>query len=147
VKNNINGFKTNGKNKSIEASVLNKFKGYHHRTNLIRDENSELVVDYHSILVGGKITSTMINNVKQTEMHTPELLITEPCCFGHEIATENFKRYKSRCADKILAEIQVWDKILCSEIHMYIHSIWNMQELTQQWNESITVHHTCFYKW
>jgi hypothetical protein len=43
-------------------------------------------------------------------------------------------------SDQILAElIQAWGEILRSEIHELINSIWNKEELPNQWKESITV--------
>jgi hypothetical protein len=85
-----------------------------------------------------------INDVRQTEMHTAELLIPGPSSFKVEIATEKLKRHKSPGTNKIPAEmIQVGSNTLCSEIHKLISSIWSKEELPQQWKESITV---CIYK-
>jgi hypothetical protein len=42
--------------------------------------------------------------------------------------------------DQILREvIQAGGKTLCSGIHNLIHSIWDNEELPQQWKKSITV--------
>jgi hypothetical protein len=50
------------------------------------------------------------------------------------------KRYKSQGTDQILAEmIKAEGKILCSAIHLLIHSIWNKKELLQQRKVSIIV--------
>jgi hypothetical protein len=35
--------------------------------------------------------------------------------------------------------IQAGSNTLCSEIHTFINSIWNKEELPQQWKESIIV--------
>jgi hypothetical protein len=50
------------------------------------------------------------------------------------------KRYKSPGSDQIAAElIQAGSEILRPEIHKLINSIWNAEELPDQWKESIIV--------
>jgi hypothetical protein len=50
------------------------------------------------------------------------------------------KSYKSPGTDLILAQlIKAGGETLCSEMHKLIHSIWNTEELPQQWKESIIV--------
>jgi hypothetical protein len=50
------------------------------------------------------------------------------------------KRYKSPCSDQIPSElIQAGGEILRSKIHKLINSIWNKEELPDQWKESIIV--------
>jgi hypothetical protein len=50
------------------------------------------------------------------------------------------KRYKSAGSDEILAElIQAGGEILLSAIHKLINSVWNKEELTDQWRESTIV--------
>jgi hypothetical protein len=44
-----------------------------------------------------------INDVRLTEMHTVEPLISEPSPFKVEIATEKLKRYELPGSDQILA--------------------------------------------
>jgi competence CoiA-like predicted nuclease len=57
-----------------------------------------------------------------------------------EIATAKLKKYKSPRSNQIPAElIQAGGKILLSEIHKLIKSVWNMEELPDQWKESIIV--------
>jgi hypothetical protein len=47
------------------------------------------------------------------------------------------KKYKSPGSDQIPAElIQAGGEILLSEIHKLINSVWNKEELPDQWNES-----------
>jgi hypothetical protein len=60
--------------------------------------------------------------------------------FQIEIAIEKLKRYKSPGIDQILTElIQAGGNTLHSETHKLINSIWNKEELPQQWKESIIV--------
>jgi hypothetical protein len=57
-----------------------------------------------------------------------------------EIAIAKLKRYKSPGSDQIPAElIQAGGEILLSEIHKLINSVWNKEELPNQWKESIVV--------
>jgi hypothetical protein len=54
--------------------------------------------------------------------------------------TERLKRYKSPSSDQIPVEIiQAAGSTLRSVIHKLINSLWNKEELPQQWKESITV--------
>jgi hypothetical protein len=50
------------------------------------------------------------------------------------------KSYKSLGTDQIQAElIKAEGETLCSEMHRLICSVWNKEELPQQWKESIIV--------
>jgi hypothetical protein len=50
------------------------------------------------------------------------------------------KSYKSPGSDQILAElIQAGGEILLSAMHKLINSVWNKEELPDQWKESIIV--------
>jgi hypothetical protein len=70
-------------------------------------------------------------------IHTTELLVPDPCLFEVEIAIATLKRYKSPGSDQILAEqIQAGGETMRSEIHELINSIWNKEELPDQWKES-----------
>jgi hypothetical protein len=61
-----------------------------------------------------------------------------------ENATEKLKGYKSLDTNQIPNElIKGGGETLCFEIHKLIHSIWNKEELPQQWKESII---TTIYK-
>jgi hypothetical protein len=57
-----------------------------------------------------------------------------------EIAIAKLKKYKLPGSDQILIElIQAGGEILLSAIHKLINSVWNKEELPDQWNESIIV--------
>jgi len=63
------------------------------RTNLVKDENGNLLADSHNILHKWKITCQMlnahgINGVRQTEMHKAEPLVPDPSHFEVEIGIE-----------------------------------------------------------
>jgi hypothetical protein len=53
LKNKINELETNSKNKNIRDLYrgINEFKkGYQPRTNMVKEENGDLLTDFHSIL-------------------------------------------------------------------------------------------------
>jgi hypothetical protein len=57
-----------------------------------------------------------------------------------EIAIAKLKKYKSPGSDQILAQlIQAGGETLVSVVHKVINSIWNKEELPDQWKESIIV--------
>jgi hypothetical protein len=57
-----------------------------------------------------------------------------------EIAIAKLKKYKSPRSDEIPAElIQAGDETLLSAIHKLVNSVWNKEELPDQWKESIIV--------
>jgi hypothetical protein len=77
------------------------------------------------------------SDVRQTEVHTTEPLVPEPNRLKVEIAITKFKKYKSPGSDQIPAElIQAEGKILLFAIHKLINSVWNKEELPDQWKES-----------
>ena len=62
----------------------------------------------------------------------------EPSAFEVELALEKLKSYKSPCIDQIPAEmIKAGGRAICCEIHKLIISIWNKDELPEEWKESI----------
>jgi hypothetical protein len=87
LKAKINELKTNSKNKNIRDLYrgINDFKkGYRPRTNVVKDENGDLVADSHSILARWRnnffqpMNVHGVNDVRQTEIHTAEPLVPEP---------------------------------------------------------------------
>jgi len=80
----------------------------------------------------------MFNDNIQTEIHTAEPLGPEPCVF--ELAIEELKRQKSSDSDQIPSElIKTGGRTICYQIDKLIISIWNKEELPEQWKQSITV--------
>jgi hypothetical protein len=73
------------------------------------------------------------------DIHTPEPLVSEPSLVEVEIVIGKLKRYKSPDTDQMPAEMIKGGETLCSEIHRLILSIWNKEELPQQWKESIII--------
>ena len=57
------------------------------------------------------------------------------------MAIEKLKRHKSPGIDHIPAElIKAGCRTILYEIHKLINSIWNTEELPEEWKESISVH-------
>jgi hypothetical protein len=77
----------------------------------VKDENGDLLADSHNILNSWKkYFSQLLNvhnfsDVKQTEIHTAELLVPVPSRLQVEIAIANLEKYKSGSYDQIPAEL------------------------------------------
>jgi hypothetical protein len=91
---------------------INDFKkGYQPRTTIVKDEKGDLVADSHSIMARWwNYFSQLLNvhevkDVRQTEIHTVEPLVTEPSAFEVELAIEKLKNHKSPGIDQISAEL------------------------------------------
>jgi hypothetical protein len=84
------------------------------------------------------IWSDRVSDFRQTEIRTDEPLVPDSSPLEVETAIAKLKRYKSPGSDQIPAElIQAGGEILRSENHKLITSIWNKENLPDQWNESI----------
>jgi hypothetical protein len=114
--------------------------------NLVKDENGDLLADSHNILNRWKNYFSKLPNVhnvsevRHLEVHTAETLVPGPSHLEVEITIAKMKKYESPGSDQILAElIQSGGEILLSVIHKLFNSIWNKEELPDQWKESIIV--------
>ena len=66
--------------------------------------------------------------------------LPDPSAFEIEVAIEKLKNHKSPGIDQIPAElIKVGGRTIRCEIHKFIISIWNKEELPDEWKGSITV--------
>jgi len=106
----------------------------------------DLVADSHSILARWRnhlsqlLNIQEVNNVRQTELHTAEPLVSESSAFEVELAIEKLKSHKSPGTGHIPAElIKAWGRTIPSGIHELIISIWNKEKLPEEWKESIIV--------
>jgi len=62
----------------------------------------------------------VVNDVRQTEIHTAEPLVPELSAFEFEMAIEKLKRRKSPGTDQIPSElIKAGGRTICSEIHKH----------------------------
>jgi hypothetical protein len=81
-----------------------------------------------------------VNDIRQTEIHTAAPLVPEPSAFEAELAIEMLKSHKSQDIDQTPAElIKTGEKTIRPAIHKSINSIWNKEELLEEWKESIIV--------
>jgi hypothetical protein len=75
-----------------------------------------------------------VHDVSQMDIHTAEPLVPERNLVEVEIVIGKLETYKSPGTDQIPAElIKAVGETLYSEIHRLICSIWNKEELPQQW--------------
>jgi hypothetical protein len=105
----------------------------------VKDENGDLLADSHNILNMWKNHFSQLLNVHNVS-DVDEPLVPGPSRLKVEIAIAKLKKYKSAGSDEILAElIQEGGETLLSAIHKLINSVWNMEELPDQWKESVIV--------
>jgi hypothetical protein len=79
-----------------------------------------------------------INDVRLTEIHTAKPLVPELSAFGVEMTIEKLKRHRSPGIEQIPAElIKARGRTIRCESHKLIISIWNKEELPEEWKESI----------
>jgi len=89
----------------------NEFKkGYQHRTNTVKDEKCDLVIDSHITLARWRkhfpqlLNLHGVNDVRQTDIHTAGPLVPEPNAFEVEMSIEKLKRHESPGTDQITAQ-------------------------------------------
>jgi len=81
-----------------------------------------------------------VNDVRQAEIRTAAPLVTESSAFEVVIATEKLKSHKSPRTDQIPAELfKTGGRTIRSEIHKLTNSVWNKEELPEQWKEPVVL--------
>jgi hypothetical protein len=123
----------------------------------VKDENGDLLADSHDILnrwknyfsvnkainkaIMGPSNATNLHNasdIRQIEVHAAEPLVPGPSRLEVEIAIAKLENYKSPGSDQIPAElIQAGGEMLLSAINKLIHSVWNEEELPDEWKGPI----------
>ena len=90
---------------------INNFKnGYQPRSNIVKDDKGDLLADSHNILARWRnhfcqlLDVHGVNDIRQSEIHTAEPVVTEPSAFEVDLAIEKLKSHKSPHIDQILAE-------------------------------------------
>ncbi|PNF14347.1 hypothetical protein B7P43_G05571 [Cryptotermes secundus] len=150
MKDKIDELAMNSKNKNIRDLYrrINDFKrGYQPQSNLVKDENGDLLADSHNILNRWKnyfsqlLNARRVSDVRQIEIHTDDQLVPDHNSpFDVKSAIAKLKRYKLPGSDQIPGELdQAGGEILCCKIHKPIISIWHKEKPPDQWKESITV--------
>jgi hypothetical protein len=80
------------------------------------------------------------NDVRQTEIHIAEPLVPQASADEVELATEKLRSYKLPDIDQIPAKlIKEGGRKIHYEIHKLIISIWNKEELPDEWNDLIII--------
>jgi hypothetical protein len=78
-----------------------------------------------------------VSDVRHVEVHIAEALVPGPSRLEVEIAIVKLRNYKSAGNDQIPAGmIQAGGEVLLFVIHILINSVWNKEELPNQWKES-----------
>ena len=76
----------------------------------------------------------------EREIYTAEPLLPEPSAFEVDLAIEKLRSQKSPGIDQISAElIKAVGGKFRSEIHKIINSVWNKEEMSEEWKELIFV--------
>jgi hypothetical protein len=125
---------------------INEFKKWHQpRINIIKDDNGNLIAYQQSVLNGWKNSFNQVLNVhgvhdiKQMVIHTAEPLVPETKFVEVENAIGKLESYKFPGTDQILVEfVKAGVKHYILRYRL-ISSMWNKEELPQQWKESIIV--------
>jgi hypothetical protein len=77
-----------------------------------------------------------VNDVTLTEPHTAEPLLPDPSAFEVDIAIENYKDTNNQIPTEFM---KAEGRTMRFDIHKLIYSIWNKEELPEEWKESIIV--------
>ena len=105
----------------------------------MQDKKGYLVTDCKEFWTdGGNIFFQLLNvhgvDVRQTEIHTAEPLELALSAFDIEMAIEKLERHNSPSIDQIPGElIKRRGRKIHSETHHHINSIWNKEELPEEW--------------
>jgi hypothetical protein len=79
-----------------------------------------------------------VSDVRQIQVHKAEPLVPGSSYREVEIAIAKLKKCKSPGSDEIPAQlIHAGGETLLSAIHKLINSVWNKEELPDQWKESV----------
>jgi hypothetical protein len=149
LKATVDNFETNSKIKNIRdlhRGIKDFKKGYQTRTDIVKDENDDLFTGFHSNLSRRRNHFSQqwnvrgINDVQLTKTHTATPTMPELSAFEVAMAIGNLK-HKSSGFDQIPTELIKTGRItICSETHKLIDSIWNKEELPEEWKELITAY-------
>jgi hypothetical protein len=91
LKGKIDELAINSKYKNIRDLYRGIKRGYQPRSNLVKDENGDLLAGSHSILnrwknfISQLLNVHRVSDVRQIEIHTAESLVPEPSPFEIEI--------------------------------------------------------------
>jgi hypothetical protein len=116
-------------------------------SNLLKDKNGDLLADFYNISNRWKKYFFRLRNVhnvsdvRQIEVHTAEPLVPGPSSLEVEIAIAKLKKYKSPGSDQIPSGlIQAGGETLVHQIKKLTNSVWNEDELHDQWKWKVPIH-------
>ena len=138
---NFNELETNSKAKNVRdlyRSINDFKKGYQHKTNIVKDEKGDFLINSHSILSRWRtisVRSWMYMGLMMLDRHKVESLVPELSVFEFLDGCWKAKRHKSPIIDQIPAELI---KAGVGQFDV-INSIWNKEELPEEWRESLIV--------
>jgi hypothetical protein len=87
--------------RDLQRGISDFKKGYRARTNIVKNEKSDLVTDCHNILARWKnhfsqqLNVRWVNDIRQTEIRTAGQLVSEPSATEFESVIEKLKRHKT----------------------------------------------------
>jgi hypothetical protein len=149
LKSKIKELENNSQIKNIRElcrDISDFTKGYQPRTNLVKDEMCDLVLDSSSIVatwrkyISQLLNVQGVNVVRKTEIHTAGLLVPEPSAFEFDMAIEKPRSHKSPGIDQIPEElIKAGGKKIHPEIHKVSTFIRNNDKLPEEWKTLIIV--------
>ncbi|PSN35187.1 hypothetical protein C0J52_22574 [Blattella germanica] len=146
LKEKINDLEINAKNRNIRElyqGIRIERKGFQARTNIIKNENGNMLADAKSILNRwGNFFNQLLNvhgeeEIEENNVQTAEVLVEEPSAIEVEMAIEKLKMYKASGIDGIPAElIKSGEEKLREKIHRLLSLIWKQEALPNEWKES-----------
>jgi len=81
-----------------------------------------------------------VYDVRHTEEHTAEPLVSEPRAYELQLAIEKLKSHKSPGVNQIPSElVKAGGRTIRPDICKLIHSAWNKEKLPAEWKQSIIV--------
>ncbi|XP_018357099.1 PREDICTED: uncharacterized protein LOC108757184 [Trachymyrmex septentrionalis] len=147
LKRKIEEIDENCKSSNVRGTYMgiNNFrKGFQARTEMVKDENDNLVTDTTAVLNTWKnyfdrllnVESENDREIENFEYHTAEPRINEPTISEVESAIKKLKNHKAPGNDLIPAELIKWGgSRLIEEIQKLIILIWNKEALPEQWKD------------
>ena len=111
-------------------------KGYQPRCNIVKVADSHGIVARLRNYFSQLFNVHGVKDVGQAEIHTAEPLVPEPSASEVELTINKLQSHKSPGIDQIPAELI---KAGGKTIHELVISIWNKEELPEEWKEYIIV--------
>ena len=132
--------------RDLHGSISDFKKGYQPRTSSVKNGKVNLITESHRVLARWRNHFSKlyfahgVSEVRQTEKHKAETLVLDQGGLEFDMAIEMLKTNKSQFTNQSTVElIEAESRTIRCEIHKIINSIWNKEELPEEWKESIIV--------